>query len=207
MEGQLERGAEGTEHYQGMLTTPQVRFAAIKKVLPRAHIEIAKNRNALEKYVHKPETRVSEVGNVVSNIPTLFAYQHTIAARWDDDEWNMYVNKAREASGTDELKMDDVALAYVDYLVGQDIEKGTCGIEFIAINPMWRSAWKKFYRQLVARERAQIKSQQDIYDAPSQEQALPQDQTQASRQQAHAYSASEYSPDTDTPAVRNQAEV
>ena len=32
MTGQLEKGAEGTEHYQGMVSTPQVRFSAVKKV-------------------------------------------------------------------------------------------------------------------------------------------------------------------------------
>jgi len=171
MEGQMEKGDEGTEHFQGMVNTPQVRFSALKKVFPRAHIELAKNRKALEKYVHKPETRIGEVDNVVSNIPTLFAYQHTIAARWDDDEWNMFYNTRREQEGgtTVVSKQEaeaDIALAYVDYLVGLDIEKGVCGIEYIAINPMWRSAWKKFYRQLVNRERTAIlKSQQDIYNA------------------------------------------
>lgn len=72
--GQMEKGEEGTLHYQGMLTTNQVRFSAVKKVFSRAHIELAKNRKGLEKYVHKPETRVSEVSDIVSNIPTLFEY-------------------------------------------------------------------------------------------------------------------------------------
>lgn len=163
-QGQMELGENGTPHYQAMLKTPQTRFAAVKKVFARAHIELAKNRKALEKYVHKPETRIGEVNNAVSNIPTLFEYQHKIAARWDDDEWNLFVNNARETTGDENKKMDEIALAYVDYLVGQDIENGICGIEYIAINPMWRSAWKKFYRQLVARERtAQIKSQLEVY--------------------------------------------
>lgn len=57
VKGQIERGEEGTRHIQGMLKTDRVRFSAVKKILPRAHIEIAKNALALEKYVMKAETR------------------------------------------------------------------------------------------------------------------------------------------------------
>lgn len=179
--GQIEQGAEGTTHYQGMLSTPQVRFSAVKKVFPRAHIELAKNRKALEKYVHKSETRISEVADIRSNIPTLFEYQHTIASRWDDDEYNLFVNQKRDAMGDLEFSKTstaDIALEYVDFLVGLDIEKGVCGIEYIAINPMWRSAWKKFYRQLVSRERtAKIKTELEVYNA-SQTQTVEEETTQ-----------------------------
>ncbi|MDD1474954.1 hypothetical protein MEO41_27335, partial [Dolichospermum sp. ST_sed4] len=56
--GQKEVGENGTEHYQLMITTPQVRFSAIKKSFPRAHIEIARDRKALTKYVNKDDTRI-----------------------------------------------------------------------------------------------------------------------------------------------------
>lgn len=208
-EGQIEAGEkDGTPHAQLMLKTPQVRFCAVKKVFPRAHIELAKNRKALEKYVHKSETRISEIDNAVSSVPTLFAYQHTIAARWDDDEWNLYVNQARIDSGDEELKMDEIALKYVDYLVGQDIEKGICGIEYIAVNPMWRSAWKKFYRQLVIRERAaQIKSQQDIYNAVQEVHASQGPQVSQSSQGEEAYGECQSRPSADCSEVHLQNEV
>jgi len=150
MTGQMEKGEEGTEHYQGMLVTPQVRFSAVKKLLPRAHIELAKNRKALEKYVTKTETRVAEVAAITSNIPTLFDYQHTIAERWDD------IAFAQLTEEHNKQHIDDVALIYVDNLVSEDIKKGVCGVEYIAINPMWRSAWKKFYQAMVYRERMAI---------------------------------------------------
>jgi len=41
VEGQKEKGSEGTEHYQLMVKTPQVRFSAVKKAFPRGHIEAA----------------------------------------------------------------------------------------------------------------------------------------------------------------------
>ena len=57
--GQLEKGEEGTLHIQGMVRTQSVRFAALKKALPRAHIEIARCPAALAKYVSKVETRIA----------------------------------------------------------------------------------------------------------------------------------------------------
>lgn len=157
MTGQIEVGGEkGTEHYQGMITTPQVRFSAVKKVFPRAHIEPAKNRSALQKYVHKDDTRVGEVQDRKSAIPTLFDYQHTVAAKWNDEDWKTRLNNTLE----DDPKADigETALAYVDTIVAQDIEMGMIGVEYIAINPMWRSAWKKFWKQMVFRERQKMEA-------------------------------------------------
>lgn len=148
LEGQLERGAEGTLHYQGMLSTPQVRFAAVKKLFPRAHIEVAKNKVALAKYVHKEETRAKEV----VSIPTLFEYQTIIAQKWDAAEYDRRWEYACEHSTASEVaNPDDVAMCYLDCLVAEDIESGRRGAEFIAINPMWRSSWKKFWRSIIKR--------------------------------------------------------
>lgn len=57
--GQLEKGAQGTPHYQLCVKTPQVRFSQVKKAFPRGHIEIARNHAALELYVEKSETAVA----------------------------------------------------------------------------------------------------------------------------------------------------
>lgn len=159
MTGQMERGSEGTEHYQGMLKTSQVRFTAVKKLFPRAHIEVARNRKALENYVHKEESRIATVNDNKSPLVTLFDYQHTIAGRWDDNVFYDRVQTQHELE--DEKKAehkteDDIAMEYLDEMVANDIENGVIGVEYIAINPMWRSAWKKFWRQMVAREKKLI---------------------------------------------------
>lgn len=171
MKGQIEKGAEGTLHYQGMLMTPQVRFSAVKKLLPRAHIEVAKNKVALEKYVSKTDTRVSTVEDVTSNIPTLFDYQHTIALKWDDIEFAQFCDGYEESEFA-KLGINEVAVRYVDKLVERDIEAGVNGVEYIAINPMWRSAWKRFWKSMIARERnAKIKMyDNDIQDGESENQ-------------------------------------
>lgn len=72
VQGQLEQGENGTPHIQGYLRTDQVRFSQIKKILPRAHIEVAKNPTALVNYVTKEETRVATIAH------TKVASPHTV---------------------------------------------------------------------------------------------------------------------------------
>lgn len=56
---QLERGKNGTPHYQGLLICKnQVRFASVKKLLPTAHIEPMRTLKGSLAYVEKDETRV-----------------------------------------------------------------------------------------------------------------------------------------------------
>lgn len=170
LEGQLERGEQGTEHFQGMLRTPQVRFSAVKRIFPRAHIEAAKNPVALKKYVHKEETRVASV----ESIPTLFEYQTIIADKWDQDEYNRRWQTAIEQT---QLPMpDDVAMQYIDDLVAADIESGRRGAEFIAINPMWRSSWKLFWRSIIIRHASQKQAKQQA-TGPQDAQAEGQGET------------------------------
>lgn len=156
IEGQYEEGDEGTKHFQGMLTTPQVRFSAVKKLFPRAHIEVARNKTALKSYVHKDDTRVGEFTARASDIPTIWDYQRTVAARFDDKEWQDYCDMHLDSLGP-----DDCMLGYIDSLVRIDILAGMRGVEFIAINPMWRSSWKRFAMSIVKRERALIQAQNE----------------------------------------------
>lgn len=143
LEGQFEVGKEGTRHFQGMLTTNQQRFSAIKRAFPRAHIEPAIKPKALAAYVHKDDTRVDLYTQ--SDVPTIFAYQDSVANDWDEGEWAELSNDVKEE------KLDDLALLYVDTIVKKHIEAGQRGAEWIGINPMWRSSWKKFWRSIIKR--------------------------------------------------------
>lgn len=95
VEGQLEKGENGTPHLQLMLRTPQVRFAAVKKAFPRAHIEIAKSPVALAKYVSKEETRVAQLPADNRYYPSQSAYFRLVYdfflkhnfTNLDTDEW------------------------------------------------------------------------------------------------------------------------
>jgi len=145
LKGQWERGEkEGRLHLQAMLLTPQVRGSAVKSIFPKAHIEPARNKKALTNYVAKEDTRVAPFETKTT--PNIFQYQEKVAAIWDKDVFHdMYM----EYIG----KMDegDIALKYVDNLCSGLIAQGAQGLEFIAVNPMWRSSWKRFYTSIIAR--------------------------------------------------------
>jgi len=152
LEGQLEKCPDtGKEHYQGALKTPQCRFSAIKKIFPKAHIEICRDRNKLLNYVHKTETRIQEVETKVSEIPTVWDYSRSIAEKWNESDFKEFLKNISDED-ISKTSMGEIALRYVDTIVSQDIKNGMRGVEFIAINPMFRSAWKKFYRALVYRD-------------------------------------------------------
>lgn len=71
VEGQLEKGENGTAHYQLMVSTGQVRFSAVKKAFTRAHIEPARNPQALKQYVEKEDTRIGKLATANEFYPSL----------------------------------------------------------------------------------------------------------------------------------------
>lgn len=108
VKGQEEKGEQGTLHLQLMLKTPQVRFSAVKKHFPRAHIEKARNEVALSNYVVKSETRVSEltVDKKFLSLPQLWTkfaeyvqqrcdmQKRPLWADWNGDDWLSVFDKA-----------------------------------------------------------------------------------------------------------------
>jgi len=144
LEGQYEKGeAEGTTHFQGLLKTTQVRFSAVKKQFPRAHIELARNAAALKEYVHKEETRVGEFTPV--RTPNIFEVQTSICGMWVKDEYELIRDRLAD------VNKKDAVLMYVDQLIDRMIKGGARGIEFISINPMWRSSWSRHAHAILAR--------------------------------------------------------
>lgn len=152
LEGQYEEGAEGTRHFQGMLTTPQVRFSAVKKVFPRSHIEVARNKKALEQYVKKEETRVGEFETKVSEIPSWYEYSNELAKRFDLDEYNQKTRELQAKDIFDYETYGNLRLKMIDAMIEEDIESGRKGIEWIGVNPNFRQAWKRYGVALARRE-------------------------------------------------------
>jgi len=160
IEGQMELGKEGTPHYQGMLQTGQVRFSQVKKHIPRAHIEKCKSKAALKAYVHKEETRVAEVA--FHRAFTVFDLMDMVIDKWDDEGFSNYCELYKNKPPA------DLYSRYSDIIISQLIEEGAAGgIEYVAINPMWRSAWLKFGSAMVKREKN--KSNTLVYNANGQE--------------------------------------
>lgn len=136
VEGQLEKGENGTPHYQLMVKTPQVRFGSLKKAFPRAHIEPARNVKALAEYVHKDDTKVAE-------LPSNDKYP-SLTVLWD--LFNGYIRTEQLAIPT----CEDARLVMFDQFVHLYIELGY-HIETMGVNPQIRSSVKKYLPALIFR--------------------------------------------------------
>lgn len=161
LQGQMEVGEDGTEHYQGMLTTPQVRFSAIKKLFTRAHIEVARNRAALQKYVHKEETRIATVETRQGGtLITPYNINSMIVERWNESEWDEHY-KTNEARAS-QLRQDppELMLAFVDMIIRKMIREGLV-CEYVGVNPQFRSAWKNYGESILCREKKRIQEYKD----------------------------------------------
>lgn len=147
VKGQLEQGAEGTVHLQGMVRTQSVRFAALKKALPRAHIEAARSAAALAKYVAKEDTRIAPTIQVKT--ATQSDVQTTVLGVVLQD---LYQVTKRNPLDTDELEMISENKSYIakhwetylDEAVNILIYQGYYGVEFVVSNPQVRTAFRKY---------------------------------------------------------------
>jgi len=150
--GQLEKGEEGTPHYQLMVRTPQVRFSQVKRSFPRAHIEVTRNVVAGAKYVTKADTRVAALPTNQEMYPSLSKFWDLVVGHIDADNWYTIAAwqgleewNERKAGGP--LPTPDLALtAAVNELIADGYH-----IESIAVNPQVISAWRKYHLGLIRR--------------------------------------------------------
>lgn len=143
--GQLEKGENGTPHYQLMLRTPQVRFSAVKSTFPRAHIEVSRNPTALAAYVQKDETRVGQLQLDQEKYPTQLQLFQWFSSYW------YTVNQEKKCE--DNLKIFDLMVAQKiaqGYMIGAEV-----------MNPQIRAFIKKFGDQLALRHRRSLDRQTD----------------------------------------------
>jgi hypothetical protein len=184
VEGQLEKGAEGTMHYQLLVKTPQVRFSALKKAFPRAHIEVARNVEALRQYVTKEDTREGD-------LPTSSEFYPSLQKMWDMfAEW-LAEKEIRHKYGYFVDYDSETFLKVFDKFVGVYIQKGYV-LETIAVNPQIRSALKHYGINIIFRsiDRQTDRQTDDIilpqYSIPNEGQV----QSEASTEESEADEAS-----------------
>lgn len=142
VEGQMEEGRNGTLHYQLHVNTPQVRFSAVKKQFPRAHIELARNSTALAKYVVKSDTRVGTLQEAQEKYPSLVRYWGLISD-WIDRAYPWCRSPLHAEVAPQPLRLLDDATRYLV----------RCGynVESMAVNPMVRAMWKSFWKEIMER--------------------------------------------------------
>lgn len=203
VQGQLEQGANGTPHIQGLLRTVQVRFSQIKTALPRAHIEVARNVTALAKYVSKEDTRVASIeATRVATPHSVQTYLTNYVIDYVLTQAEVFVEYQRSYD-IDERKLvwKPVALdgydrhniahrvsvinsnhAYllananniVDRVVRQMITEGYFMVEFIMSNNQVRTAYKHYLPEIIIRNVTQTPS---IEEASNEEEGGQEDGT------------------------------
>lgn len=153
IEGQLEQGKEGTEHYQLMVRTPQVRFTAVKKQFPRAHIEVARNVEALKQYVTKEDTRKDTLPETSDKYPSL-AKLWDLFQEWHDKHPTLVPDQYKDGAEeyAPQIHCPDKRLAVFDMFIAGAIVKGY-HVETMGVNPQIRSCVKNYMYQLLIRSR------------------------------------------------------
>lgn len=134
--GQLEVGDEGTEHYQLAVATPQLRFTAIKKVFPTAHIEVAKDWTALLKYVHKEDTRKEKM------IEMNFVSYQMVRDKFFD-----FILTTNHAAPEFPL-LDETKMFLWDSFIGHSLENGI-ECDLVGVNPQYRSCITKYWSSYI----------------------------------------------------------
>jgi len=128
-------------HYQGYLRTPsQVRFSALKKILPGVHIEVAKNWQALLNYCQKLDTRVE--GEAPVHVINTYYTQYTYAEKLGRQLYDLYKLDFEDWS-------DQTALQYIEQHARLDIRAGHREIMWIISNPNWKVAWK-YWKDIIS---------------------------------------------------------
>ena len=149
VEGQLEVGKSGTPHYQLMIKTPQVRFSALKAAFPRAHVEVCRNKAALEVYVNKEDTRAGQLAENSKLYPSL----QTLWDMWYIHEVSLYQSL--------DLSLTEGQLqTKFEKFVAYKIREGYC-IESIAVNPSTISQVKKYGFSILLRSQVRLSKKTD----------------------------------------------
>jgi len=156
VEGQLEKGEEGTEHYQLMVSTPQVRFSAIKKMFPTAHIEVARKPQALKAYVHKEDTRegmLPEQTKFYPSVNKMWELMFDWTTKEYPDYFECMIKEYQRMSAEKRLReLDEKAASLIE--IGYFVEHHV-------VNPQVRSGFAKFAPEIIRRTQRILESAED----------------------------------------------
>lgn len=116
-------------HFQGAVQCrSQQRFSAMKKWLPKAHWEVAKNKDALQKYVMKAETAVGDKVERSNNVQliTMEKIMIALANEWRHEEYRDYLDADEDKLDFKEAEKHAYWLAVNRLLSGSPEFRKTC---------------------------------------------------------------------------------
>lgn len=171
VEGQLEQGEEGTKHYQLLVKTPQVRFSAVKKAFPRAHVEQARNVVALQQYVNKVDTRLSKLPTSQEKYPSLSKFWILVYCKFNACNYLDMCDDFPKRLWTKEVGRQPI-LSLFDHAVGMLIDEGY-HVESIAVNPATRSMFKVFWQNIFQRTLTALETERQTDSAVESEISIP----------------------------------
>lgn len=154
--GQLEKGENGTPHYQLAVKTPQVRFSAVKKQFPRGHIEVARSTPALLNYVEKEATRVAALPTQQDMYPSLSKYWQLVFLHLNGlgkdglDYVDLEEGKVSFYREERNILYRKTPLSVLDEATRSLITQGY-HVEGIGGNPNTRSQWKLYSDAIILR--------------------------------------------------------
>lgn len=190
VEGQLEKGENGTPHYQLLVSTGQVRFSAVKKAFSRAHIEPARNVAALKQYVHKEKTKEGELPVQSEKYPSLSKFWKLVINEMlygFDKEGLDYIAiydrnlKLYRRDEEEEATMEELTNLYyraVESLIYQGYY-----VEQYASNPLNKSSFNKYGKAILIRAFNELEDEKTA------------SQTDTNENDLHTSDDEEYTPD------------
>lgn len=186
VEGQKEVGEGGTPHYQLLVRTPQVRFSAVKKAFSRAHIEPAKNVEALANYVVKEETRAGALPSTQDQYPSLSKLWNLMYIWLTESRGYKFDVPSGSSDARVPCRVRFVECSCRDFMeplavFDEFIKDMICAgyhVESIGVNPQTRSMWSNYwsailFRELTAPTRRQPDRQTVVEEDVATELSLP----------------------------------
>jgi len=157
LEGQIEQGVDSQQkmHAQLFLKTEQTRGTKITKYFPNCYIDEARNPFALEKYVHKEETRVQEFITIENRSP-----------QWQvvRDKFFEWLIQNEPFYGLVKDDMDERVsprLELWDKFITLSIAEGM-NVELVGVNPQYRSAIRRYWSGFIVRAEGRLSSTTSI---------------------------------------------
>lgn len=157
LEGQIEQGVDSQQklHAQLFLKTEQTRGTKITKYFPNCYIDEAQRPFALQKYVHKEETRVAEFKTVENRSPQW----QVVRDKFFD--W-LIENEQFYAHIKDDLdERCSPRLEKWDQFITLSIAEGM-NVELVGVNPQYRSAIRRYWLGFITRAESRLSQNTSI---------------------------------------------